>query len=44
MVRLAGFEEQNCNLTQVEIDEMLCLVSYVGSEISANDAVPSWAK
>lgn len=38
---LSRFEEENCNLAQVEIDEMLCLVCYVAAEIPAHNAVPS---
>uniref|UniRef100_A0A8D2LUH8 Dynein light chain n=1 Tax=Varanus komodoensis TaxID=61221 RepID=A0A8D2LUH8_VARKO len=33
--------EENCNLAQVEIDEMFRLVRYVTAEIPAHDAVPS---
>ena len=37
---LAGLEEQNRNLTKVEVDEVLGLVSHVGAEVAANNAVP----
>uniref|UniRef100_A0A8B9E7J4 Uncharacterized protein n=1 Tax=Anser cygnoides TaxID=8845 RepID=A0A8B9E7J4_ANSCY len=33
---------KNCNLTQVKIDEVLCLVCYIAAKVSANNAVPSW--
>jgi len=38
----ARFEQKHGYLTHVEIDEVLCLVSNVRSEVSANYAVPSW--
>uniref|UniRef100_A0A3B3SQY0 Uncharacterized protein n=1 Tax=Paramormyrops kingsleyae TaxID=1676925 RepID=A0A3B3SQY0_9TELE len=31
---------QNCHLAQVEIDEVLGLVSHITAEVSAHDAVP----
>uniref|UniRef100_A0A7M4EVU6 Dynein light chain n=1 Tax=Crocodylus porosus TaxID=8502 RepID=A0A7M4EVU6_CROPO len=34
-------EEKDCNLTQVKIDEVLCLVCYIAAKVSANNAVPS---
>uniref|UniRef100_A0A8C0IWC0 Uncharacterized protein n=1 Tax=Chelonoidis abingdonii TaxID=106734 RepID=A0A8C0IWC0_CHEAB len=34
-------EQKNCNLTQVKIDEVLCLMCYIAAKISANNAVPS---
>lgn len=39
---LSRLEEKNCNLTQVKIDEVLCLVCYIAAKVSANNAVPSW--
>lgn len=36
----AGLEEQDCHLTQVEINEMFGLVSHVASEVPSHDAVP----
>uniref|UniRef100_A0A8C2TNM8 Dynein light chain n=1 Tax=Coturnix japonica TaxID=93934 RepID=A0A8C2TNM8_COTJA len=41
-VLLSRLEEKNCNLTQVKIDEVLCLMCYVAAKVSANNAVPSW--
>uniref|UniRef100_A0A669PEK1 Uncharacterized protein n=1 Tax=Phasianus colchicus TaxID=9054 RepID=A0A669PEK1_PHACC len=32
---------KNCNLTQVKIDEVLCLMCYVAAKVSANNAVPT---
>uniref|UniRef100_A0A493T0M9 Uncharacterized protein n=1 Tax=Anas platyrhynchos platyrhynchos TaxID=8840 RepID=A0A493T0M9_ANAPP len=32
---------KNCNLTQVKIDEVLCLVCYIAAKVSANNAVPT---
>jgi len=37
---LTGLEEQDRNLSQVEVDEVLCLVGNVRSEVAANNAVP----
>lgn len=37
------FEEKNCNLSQVEIDEMLCLVGDVRTKVASDNAMPSWA-
>lgn len=38
---LAGFEQQNCHLSQIEINEVLSFMRYVGAEVSAHNAVPS---
>ena len=40
--RLARPEKKHGNLAKIEIDEVLCFVSNVRAEVSANDAVPSW--
>lgn len=37
----AGLEQQNGHLTQVEVNEMLGLVSHIAAEVPPNDAVPS---
>lgn len=37
---LAGFEEENRHLAQVEVNEMLRLMRYVATEVPAHDAVP----
>lgn len=36
----ARLEQKNGHLTQVEVDEMLCLVSHVAAEVPPNNAVP----
>ena len=38
----AGLEEEDGDLSEVEVDEVLGLVSNVGTEVSAHDAMPSW--
>ena len=38
--KLAGLEEKDCDLTEVEVDEMLGLVGNVGAEVAAHDGVP----
>lgn len=40
MAGLARLEEEDGNLPQVEIDEVLRLVSHVGAKVPANDAMP----
>uniref|UniRef100_A0A8C6MEV1 Dynein light chain n=1 Tax=Nothobranchius furzeri TaxID=105023 RepID=A0A8C6MEV1_NOTFU len=37
---LAGLEQQNGHLTQVEVNKMLGLMSYVAAKVPPNDAVP----
>ena len=39
---LTGLEEENGNLSEVEVDEMLRFVCDVASEVSADDCVPRW--
>ena len=36
------FEEEDSNLTEVEVDEVLGLMGNVGTEVSAHDAMPGW--
>ena len=38
----AGFEEEDSNLSKIEIDEVLGLVGNIWTEVSAHDAMPSW--
>ena len=40
--RSAGFEEEDSNLTEVEVDEVLGLVGDVGTEVSSHNAMPGW--
>ena len=37
-----GFEQKDCNLSHVEIDEMFRLMGHVRSEVPSNNAVPGW--
>ena len=39
-VRSAGLEEEDGDLTEVEVDEMLSLMGHVRAEVAAHDAVP----
>jgi hypothetical protein len=39
-MKLAGLEEKDCDLTEVEVDEVLGLVGNVGAEVAAHDGVP----
>lgn len=39
-VLLAGFEEKNDHLAQVEIDEMFGLMCYVTTQVLAHNSVP----
>mgnify|MGYP006983109366 CR=1 FL=1 len=40
---LTRLEKQNCDLTDVEVDEMLGLVGDIRSEVATNNAVPGGA-
>ena len=35
-------KQEDCYLTHVEIDKMLCLVGNIGAEVPAYNAVPGW--
>lgn len=39
-LRSAGLKEQNGHLAQVEVNEMLGLMSHVTAKVPPNDAVP----
>lgn len=41
-LNLTALEQQNCYLTQVEVDEVTGLVCHVGAKVTADDAVPGW--
>lgn len=38
----ARLKQQNGHLTQVEVNEMLRLMSHVTAKVPPNDAVPGW--
>merc|ERR1719183_1820000 len=40
--RSSGLEEEDGDLTKVEVDEVLGLVGDVGAEVTADNAVPGW--
>ena len=40
MENLSALEEKNGNLAKIEIDEVLGLVGYVGSEVPSDNAMP----
>jgi len=40
--RLLGFEEEDCAVSEVEVDEVLGLVRDEGAEVATYDAVPCW--
>ena len=40
ILTLSALKEENCNLTQVEVDEMLRLVRHVAAKVPPNNAVP----
>uniref|UniRef100_A0A3P9BTK0 Uncharacterized protein n=1 Tax=Maylandia zebra TaxID=106582 RepID=A0A3P9BTK0_9CICH len=39
---MATLKQQNGHLTQVEVNEMLRLMSHVTAKVPPNDAVPGW--
>jgi len=39
---LAALEEENCHLSQVKVNKMSRLVSYVAAKVASNDAMPGW--
>merc|ERR1719198_1099636 len=39
--RSARLEQKNCNLSKVEVNEVLGLMRHVGAEVSTNHTVPS---
>lgn len=39
---LARLKQQNGHLTQIEVNEMLGLMSHIAAKVPPNDAVPSW--
>lgn len=43
MGSLLGLEEENCAVAEVKVDEVFGLMGNKGSEIPADNAVPSWA-
>jgi len=40
---LLSLEEENCAVAEVKVDEVFGLMGNKGSEIPADNAVPSWA-
>lgn len=41
-VKLTALEQQNGNLSQVEVDEVTGLVRYIRSKVASDDAMPGW--
>lgn len=39
---LTALEQQNGNLSQVEVNEVASLVRYIRSKVSSNNAMPCW--
>ena len=40
LLRSAGLEEKDGDLTKIEVDEVLGLVGHIGAEVTADDAMP----
>lgn len=41
-VELTALEQQDCYLTEVEVDEVTCLMGDIRSKVAADDAMPGW--
>ena len=42
LLRSAGLEEKDGDLTKIEVDEVLGLVGHVRSEVTSHNAMPGW--
>ena len=40
LLRSAGLEEKDGDLTKIEVDEVLGLVGHIGAEVTADNAMP----
>ena len=40
--KLSALEEENSDLTQVEIDEVFRLMGHIRTEVSSHNAMPCW--